>query len=114
MVVGDGATDSDSVDKAMNQVLAVEREARDAIARCRTEAAQILAAAEEDARRIAQRTERRIKLAHRIADQAVAHTLGRLQGPESLPGIRAPDEDVPALLDRAVDDLVEEILAAMS
>ena len=110
MAAGDRAGVSDSVDQAMNQVLAAEREARDVVERCRAEAVRILAAAEERARRIAQRTERRIQLAHRIADQSLEHALRELRGPRSGPEPAMPEAVVRALQDRAVDDLVAEIL----
>ena len=110
MAAGDWTQESDSVDLVMNQVLAAEREARDAVVLCHAEAAQILAAAEEGARRIAHRTEHRIGLVHRVADQAVDRTLHQLRagGPES--GSALSEEDVSELLDRAVDALVDELL----
>jgi len=101
---------SESVDQVMNQVLLAEREAREAVARCRSEAAQIRVAAEEDARRIADRTEGRIKLAGHIADRAVERTLRGLQGTEPGAAAAVPEGEVRELLDRAVDGLVDEIL----
>jgi len=112
MVTSERIGDSDSVDRAMSQVLLAEREARDAVSRCRDEAAQILAAAEEDTRRIADRAEDRVKLAARLADRAVELTLQELQGSEPGSAPAGSEADVRDRLDRAVDDLVEEILGA--
>ena len=75
--------DADSVDRAMNRVLLAEQEARDAVEQCRAEAARIIAEAEERARGFSQRAERRIKLAHRIADRAVERALQGLSGSDS-------------------------------
>jgi vacuolar-type H+-ATPase subunit H len=66
---------SASVDQAINQVLVAERDAREAVERCRGEAAAIHAAAQERAREIGQRTERRVKAARRTADRAVERAL---------------------------------------
>ena len=106
----DRTQDVRSVDRAMNQVLLAEQEARDAVEQCRAEAARIRAEAEERARRIAQGAERRIRLAHRIADRAVARAQQRLRGPDSGSGLAIPTREARALLERAVDALVEEIL----
>ena len=110
MATGEQAGYSDSVDQAMNQVLLAEREARDAVARCRSEAARILAAAEEDVRRIVERTEGRVSLASRIADRTVDLAVREPRGPEAGPASPGPETDVQDLLERAVDGLVDEIL----
>ena len=110
MAVADEARVSDSVDEVINQVLAAERAAGDAVDRCRAEAAQVLAEAEETVRRIATRTERRIKLAHRTADEAVERTLRDLQDPGLVSADEAPDVGGDGLVDRAVDQLVAEML----
>jgi vacuolar-type H+-ATPase subunit H len=112
MVTVESTGSSSSVDRAMNEVLSAEREARDAVERCRAEAVRILAAAEEGARRIAQRTEDRVKLAGRVADQAVERALRELQGTEDGPAAAVSDAEAREPLDRAVHDLVEEILGA--
>jgi regulator of protease activity HflC (stomatin/prohibitin superfamily) len=103
--------DPGSVDRVINQVLVAEREARSAVGRCRAEAARLLAEAEERSRRIVQWTERRIKLAHRIADHGVERALGELRGQGSGSGSLIPMGDSREVLARAVDDLVDEILA---
>lgn len=102
--------DAGSVDRVMNQVLLAEQEARDSVEQCRAEAARILAAAEERARRIGQGAERRIRLAHRIADRAVERARRGLRGPDSGSGPEIPTREALELVDRAVDSLVEEIV----
>lgn len=103
----------DRIDRAIDQVLAAEGEARAAVAQCHAEAQRILATAQESAHRIAQRTEGRIGLAHRIADQAVDVALAKLDAPQSQ-SEPAPatggDGMVSDVLEKAVDALVDEIL----
>lgn len=120
MTAGDKALQGDAVDRVINQVLRAEEEARLAVARCRTEAERILAAAEQDARRVAERTEARITLAHRIADRAVEQAYAaaeRFERPDSeAPISRIPVSEGQALSDQrllgqAVDALVDEIIA---
>jgi vacuolar-type H+-ATPase subunit H len=94
----------------MNEVLSAEREARDAVERRRSEAAQILAAAEEGARRIAQRTEGRVRLINRIADEAVERARREIQGSRSDFALAVPEAEVHELLERALDALVDEIV----
>lgn len=98
----------------MSQVLQAEREASDAVERCRAEAAQILAEAEEGAHRIAQRTEGRIKLAGRIADQAVERTLREQQDPGLRSAASVSEDEARELLAAAVDDLADEIVGGAS
>ena len=83
MVVDDGMRDSDAVDRVMSQVLEAEEEAWKAVEQCRAQAARIVADAEENVRRIARRTERRIKQTHRIADLAVDRALQKLRRSDS-------------------------------
>ena len=103
--------ESDRVDRAFNRVLAAEAEAREQVAECRRQAAAILAAAEEQARRITSRADRRVRRAHRIADAGVERALAELHAAtvEAVP--ENPERDALARLDRAIDDLVSEILA---
>ncbi len=103
--------ESDRVDRAFNRVLAAEAEAREQVEECRRQAAAILAAAEEQARRIASRADRRVRRAHRIADAGVEGALAELHAAtvEAVP--ENPEGDALARLDRAIDDLVSEILA---
>ena len=111
-VVGDWTktSEADAVDRAINQVLSAEREARERVERCRVEAANIVAAAEVRARAISERTEKRIKAAHRIADAAVELALADLMGeaPKAIAGT-----DVGQVgggrLERAIETLLDEI-----
>jgi vacuolar-type H+-ATPase subunit H len=110
MAAGDRSHSPDSVDRVMNQVLAAEQEAREAVEQCRAEAAQILAEAEDNAREIERRAERRLRLTDRIADRAVEAALRELRTSGSGAGAAMPDSEAGAVLDRAVDALVDEIL----
>jgi F0F1-type ATP synthase membrane subunit b/b' len=100
-----------SVDRAINQVLTAEREAREAVEQCRARAAQVVAEAEDRARAVAKRTERRIKQAHRIADMAVERALKELLGkaPRAVvgasrsPGAKGSDRAVAVLADEIID-----------
>ena len=115
------AIDADRTDNAFNRVLAAEAQARERVAACRQEAAALICAAEERARSIAQRTDGRVRRAHDIADAAMARTLGAPDTspahiPEDLPPAPPPAETdalIPiALLDQALDTLINEVLAA--
>ena len=110
MAAGGSMQDADSVDRAMNQVLLAEQEACDAVEQCRAEAARILAEAEERVRRIGEGAERRIRLAHRIADRAVERAQQGLRGPDAGPESEISAREARELVDRAVDLLVDEIL----
>ena len=99
-----------AVDLAMNQVLAAEQEAREAVTACGEEARKILAQAEELARGISRRTERRVKAAHRIADQAVERALGDLSDWGSDAGDPGALDAGEERLERALDRLVDEIV----
>lgn len=100
-----------SVDRAINQVLAAEREAREAVEQCRARAAQMVAEAEDRAQAVAKRTERRIKAAHRIADMAVERALKELLGkvPRAVvserraPGTKGSERAVQVLADEIID-----------
>jgi hypothetical protein len=100
-----------SVDRAINQVLAAEREAREAVEECRARAAQMVAEAEDRARAVAKRTERRIKAAHRIADMAVERALKELLGkaPRAVvaerrtSGTKGSEQAVEVLADEIID-----------
>jgi hypothetical protein len=96
----------------MNKVLAAEQRAREAVEQCRRQANALVAKEEERARRLARRTERRIKAAHRIADKAVERSLRELGRGEvsGEPGTGIDTED--ARVRRAVARLVEEIIGS--
>ena len=68
------AASSDTVEHAMNRVLQAERGAEQAIADCENEARQILQAAQQRVKRIADRTDERITLIQlRVAQKIKAH-----------------------------------------
>ena len=103
--------ESDRVDRAFNRVLAAEAKAREQVEACRKQAAVVLAAAEEQARRIASRADRRVRRAHRIADAGVERALAELRA-TTLEGEPVDlEREALARLDRAIDNLVAEILA---
>lgn len=114
-----------SVDEAMNLVLAAERDARLAVAECRSEAARLIAEAEARARALAGRSEARIKLAHRIADAAIARALAELAEVAPDPGlvlgsngasrgVSGESAAIPEPLSRALERLAGEILGGAS
>ena len=107
-------SESDRVDAAFNRVLAAETRAREQVEGCRTQATALLAAAEERARRIVRRADRRLRRAHGIADAGVARALADLKaaGAETEPE-EAPEEML-ARLDQAIDALVSEIITPES
>ena len=114
MAADDRIRNSDAVDLVMNEVLAAEGEARQAVEKCRAQAAQIVAEAEERARRIRRRTECRIKQIHRIADLSVDRTLRELHRSKPERGPQSARTDAPDALAGAVDALIEEILGGPS
>ncbi len=102
--------DARQVDAAFNRVLAAEAEARARVEECRREAAAMVTAAEERVRRLVQRTEARILLAHRLADAGVARELGALRAREPSGGDEEPDGAARAQLDLAIFSLADEII----
>lgn len=101
--------ESAAVDAAINRVLAAEEESRAAVERCAEQAAEIVAAAQAQADRIEQRTEERVRRAHRIADQ-------RLEGVwRELAAENGNDDEALELpsaeeLDRAIALLIDEMV----
>ncbi len=67
---------NEAVEQAINRVLGEERNAREAVARCRAEAREAVNAARVRAGRILDRADARIGLLHRRCEQGVS---GRLQ-----------------------------------
>ncbi|MBF0370140.1 MAG: hypothetical protein HQL52_11855 [Magnetococcales bacterium] len=57
---GSGGSGGQSVEAAINQVLAAEESARESVARCGEESARLLLIAREEARRIEERLDKRI------------------------------------------------------
>jgi regulator of protease activity HflC (stomatin/prohibitin superfamily) len=102
--------DTGRVDEAFNRVLAAEAEAREQVEACR-QAAEVLKDAEAHARRISNRTDRRLRLTHQIADQAVGRALGELAEVPAEPAVALPDDATLERLGRIIDRLAGEILA---
>ena len=107
-------SETGSVDRAINRILAAEQEARDAVENCRVEAARILSEAEERVREIDRRAERRMRAAQRIADASVARSIQRLRERGSS-AVSETDEGRPGSpVDTAVEALVDEMLDGTS
>lgn len=104
--------DSDRLDQAFNRILAAEAEAREAVADCRSQAARLLGEAEAQARRIGDRTDRRLKLVHGIADRAVSRALAEL--PPLTDGLAADSLDASTRqrLRATIVQLADEIIGA--
>mgnify|MGYP001817675987 CR=1 FL=1 len=102
--------DSRSVDLAMNQVLAAERDARAAVDACREDARRILDQAESRSRRISRRAERRIQNAHRTADAAVQRAIEGLRragsGRQSSYAAETDEERLAQAVERLADEIV--------
>lgn len=95
------------VDAAFNRVLALEAEARGQVDGAREAAAQRIADAEAEVRAIGLRADRRVQLAHRIADGWVAKALASLHDQAPTDESAEPD---PLRLQAAIDTLVDEML----
>jgi hypothetical protein len=102
--------ETERVDAAFNRVLAAESEARERVAACRREAAAIASGVTERTRRIADLADRRMQLAHRVADRGVERVLADLALPAVAPPAGAAELDMQARLERAVAALADEIL----
>jgi hypothetical protein len=101
---------SASVDQAINRVLSAERDAREAVERCRAEAAAIHAAAAVRAGEIGRRTERRVKAAHLAADRAVERALKELLSADGGAVVHEAAAADDPRIDRAVEALADEIV----
>ena len=104
--------DTERMDQAFNRVLAAEAQARERVAQCRGEAAAIVSDATARARRIEEATDRRMGLAHQIADQGVERAMVQLQG-EARALERAVAAE-PERLERIVQTLADEILGVVT
>ncbi len=99
------------VDLAINRVLAAERDARDAVARCRQQAERILADADTRAGEVATRAERRIRKAHEIADRGIERALAGLREPA--PGGRDLEQELASSdMDAILEALARELIGA--
>jgi hypothetical protein len=106
------ADDSERLDQAFNRILAAEAEARAAVADCQAQAAQRLADAEARARRIAERTDQRLKLVHDTADRAVTAALAQLPPLTDAHPAEALDTAAQARLRATIAALADEIIGA--
>jgi hypothetical protein len=103
-------TEAEHVDRAFNLVLAAESEARQRVEACRGEAAALVAAATERARRIADLADRRMRLAHRVADQGVERAVALLLSGSPALGGEPGSGESDGRLERALAALADEIL----
>lgn len=104
------AQETDSVDHAINRVLAAEAAAREALSACEQQAAGLIVDAEARGRSIAQRAERRMRRAQRIADRGIERALAELRSPLPEAGFRAPLPEDPRIAQLAAA-LAEELTA---
>ena len=102
--------DHDQVDLAINRVLQAEREAREAVARCRREALQSLEAAREQARRIRRRVDQRLILVQKRAEAGVERALsaGR-SGGRRTDAAAFPSREQQQRLEAAIEALAAEM-----
>jgi hypothetical protein len=111
----DHAPDTDNAEAAMNEVLAAEQAAAQAIDVCKQEARASLHEAAQQARRIARRTDERIALIHQRTRQQLQR---RLRDAEhaARAAERARDSEDPraAVISTAVDDLAARLTGADS
>jgi hypothetical protein len=91
------ALETDSVDHAINRVLAAEAAAREALTVCEQQAAGLIVDAEARGRSIAQRAERRMRRAQLIADRGIERALAELRSPLPEAGFRTPIPEDPRL-----------------
>ncbi|UHD16917.1 hypothetical protein [Thiocapsa bogorovii] len=104
--------DLERIDAAFNRALAAEAAARESVSACRIEADRLLADAEDHARRLVERTDRRLLAVQRIADTSLQHALSELLDRVVEPlgeGLDAADD---ARLDAAIGALADEMIGA--
>jgi hypothetical protein len=104
--------DLERIDAAFNRALAAEAAARESVSACRIEADRLLADAEDHARRLVERTDRRLLAVQRIADTSLQHALSELLNRVAEPlgeGLDAADD---ARLDAAIGALADEMIGA--
>lgn len=104
-----GPADTRIVDAAINQVLAAEQSARAAVEQCRLEAEALVAAATARARDISAAGERRVRLAHRLADRGIERALAALR--DTGTGEEPPPPPAPARVQALVTRLAAELTA---
>jgi vacuolar-type H+-ATPase subunit H len=111
MASNDSNAASDTVEQAMNRVLRAEREAEKAIADCEYEARNILQAAQQRVKRIADRTDSRItriqlRLAHKLKSQTKAM--------ESADKATQREPSAYTLDDTALEAVVQDVAAELT
>jgi vacuolar-type H+-ATPase subunit H len=95
------------VEQAIARVLQAEREAEDAVARCKLECAERVAASRERARNIQARAERRIAALREKSDAPIVQQIRELEG-AAAPSLRE------AAGDRASDELFIQAAVAVA
>jgi vacuolar-type H+-ATPase subunit H len=104
--------DLERVDAAFNRVLAAEASARGAVDSCRIEADRLLADAEDHARRLVERTDRRLLAVQRIAEVSLQQALSELLDRVAEPHGEGLDAAADARLDAAIAALADEMIGA--
>jgi vacuolar-type H+-ATPase subunit H len=102
--------DVEQIDSAFNRVLAAEAAAREGVERCRGEAERLVAAAEQRARRIANRTDERILAVQRIADMGLERALSDLAAAASAGEGEVMDSEIDGRLGAAIAALADEMI----
>lgn len=87
---------SERAAEAINEVLEAERRAREAVGRCEADAASLVVAARERARRIQERTDGRISRMRTRCEREVAARVARLHGDAEAVRATPPGEDARA------------------
>jgi hypothetical protein len=106
--------DLERIDAAFNRALAAEASARESVAACRIEADRLLADAEDHARRLVERTDRRLLAVQRIADTSLQHALSELLDRVAEPLGDGLDAGTDARLNAAVAALADEIIGVVA
>lgn len=104
---------NDAVQAAIAEVLAAERDARDAIGRARLEVNQIDEAARAAVRAVAERTERRVRAVAHAFEHQLARQLAAIDAQASLLDVAQPlAGEETAALQRAVRALARRLIGA--
>ncbi|HSO81291.1 hypothetical protein [Thiocapsa sp.] len=106
--------DLERIDAAFNRALAAEASARESVAAYRVEADRLLADAEDHARRLVERTDRRLLAVQRIADTSLHHALSELLDRVAEPLGDGLDAAADARLNAAIDALADEMIDAVA
>ncbi|MFB1485752.1 MULTISPECIES: hypothetical protein [unclassified Thiocapsa] len=106
--------DLERIDAAFNRALAAEASARESVAACRIQADRVLADAENHARRLVERTDRRLLAVQRIADMSLRHALSDLLDRAAEPVGDDLDTAADARLDAAIGVLADEMIGVVA